>query len=82
VPLCGGKFSLFLIVHRRGARHTGRHQPSPGKCHGDLLRQRLKGGLRHAALKGIRPDRRPRLIRRSALNERGPFLDSDLSVAE
>ena len=36
-------------------------------------RQRLKGGLRHAALKGIRPDKRPRLIRRSPLGERGPL---------
>jgi bifunctional non-homologous end joining protein LigD len=35
-------------------------------------RQRLKDGLRHAALKGIRPDKKPRVIRRSALNERGP----------
>jgi ATP-dependent DNA ligase len=25
-------------------------------------RQRLKGGLRHAALKGIRPDKKPRLL--------------------
>jgi ATP-dependent DNA ligase len=38
-------------------------------------RQRLKGGLRHAALKGIRPDKRPRLIRRSALAERGPLTN-------
>lgn len=28
-------------------------------------RQRLRGGLRHAVLKGVWPDRRPRLIRRS-----------------
>ena len=28
-------------------------------------RQRLQDGLRHAALKGIRPDKRPGLIRRS-----------------
>ena len=27
-------------------------------------RQRLRDGLRHAALEGIRPDKRPRLIRR------------------
>lgn len=36
-------------------------------------RQRLEAGLRHAALKGIRPDKRPSLIRRSLLTERGPF---------
>ena len=36
-------------------------------------RQRLKDGLRHAALKGLRPDKKPGLIRRSPLNERGPF---------
>ncbi len=36
-------------------------------------RQRLKDGLRHAALKGIRPDKKPGLIRRSPLSERGPF---------
>lgn len=36
-------------------------------------RQRLRDGVRHAALKGIGPDKRPRLIRRSALGERGPF---------
>jgi len=29
--------------------------------------QRVKGGLRHASLMGIRPDKRPRLIRRSPL---------------
>ncbi len=31
-------------------------------------RQRLKNGLRHAALKGLRPDKKPRLIRRSTLS--------------
>jgi ATP-dependent DNA ligase len=36
-------------------------------------RQRLKDGLRHAALKGLRPDKKPGLIRRSLLSERGPF---------
>ncbi len=36
-------------------------------------RQRLKDGLRHAALKGLRPERKPGLIRRSSLSERGPF---------
>jgi ATP-dependent DNA ligase len=36
-------------------------------------RQRLKTGLRHAALKAVRPDKRPRLIRRSPLGERGRF---------
>ena len=34
-------------------------------------RQRLPDGLRHAALKGIRPDKRPGLMRRSPLSERG-----------
>jgi ATP-dependent DNA ligase len=38
-------------------------------------RQRLKDGLRHAALKGIRPDKKPRMIRRSPLGERGPLAD-------
>lgn len=33
-------------------------------------RQRLRDGLRHAALKGIRPDKRLRLVRRSAFSER------------
>jgi hypothetical protein len=32
-------------------------------------RQRLRDGLRHVALQGIRPDKRPRPIRRSALRE-------------
>lgn len=36
-------------------------------------RQRLKDGLRHAALKGLRPEKKPGVIRRSPLNERGPF---------
>jgi hypothetical protein len=36
-------------------------------------RQRLKDGLRHAALKGLRPDKKPGLIRRSPMSERGPF---------
>jgi len=31
--------------------------------------------LRHAALKGIRPDKKPRLIRRSAHDESGSFAD-------
>ncbi len=36
-------------------------------------RQRLKDGLRHAALKGLRPEKKPGLIRRSPLSEHGPF---------
>jgi ATP-dependent DNA ligase len=36
-------------------------------------RERLKDGLRHAALKGLRPDKKPGLIRRSPLRESGPF---------
>jgi len=36
-------------------------------------RQRLEDGLRHAALKGIRPDKKPGMIRGSALTERAPF---------
>ncbi len=36
-------------------------------------RQRLKDGLRHAALKGLRPEKKPGVIRRSPLSERGPF---------
>ncbi len=35
--------------------------------------QRLKDGLRHAALKGIRAEKKPGLIRRSPMIERGPF---------
>ncbi len=40
-----------------------------------VYRQRVKDGLRHAALKGLRPDKKPGLIRRSPLSDRGPFLD-------
>jgi bifunctional non-homologous end joining protein LigD len=36
-------------------------------------RQRLKDGLRHAALKGLRPEKKPGLIRRSPFSERGLF---------
>jgi hypothetical protein len=36
-------------------------------------RQRLKDGLRHAALMGSGRTRKPWLITRSPLNERGPF---------
>jgi hypothetical protein len=36
-------------------------------------RRRLKDGLRHAALKGLKPEKKPGLIRRSPFNERGPF---------
>lgn len=36
-------------------------------------RQRLKNGLRHAALKGLRPEKKPRLIRRSPFRDRGAF---------
>jgi bifunctional non-homologous end joining protein LigD len=36
-------------------------------------RQRLKDGLRHAALKGLRPEKKPGVIRRSSIGERGPF---------
>ena len=36
-------------------------------------RQRLKDGLRHAALKGLRPDKKPGLIRRSQISEKGSF---------
>jgi bifunctional non-homologous end joining protein LigD len=36
-------------------------------------RQRLKEGLRPAALKGLRPDKRPGLIRRSLINDRASF---------
>ena len=35
-------------------------------------RQRLKSGLRHAALKGLRPEKKPGVIRRSPLSEHGP----------
>ena len=35
--------------------------------------QRLKDGLRHVALKGLRPEKKPGLIRRSPQLERGPF---------
>ena len=33
--------------------------------------QRLKDGLRHAALKGLRPEKKPGVIRRSPLSEHG-----------
>jgi hypothetical protein len=36
-------------------------------------RQRLKDGLRHAPLKGLRPEKKPGVIRRSPMSERGPF---------
>jgi bifunctional non-homologous end joining protein LigD len=36
-------------------------------------RQRLKEGLRHAALKGLRPDKKLGLIRRPLLNDRASF---------
>ena len=36
-------------------------------------RQRLKDGLRHAAIKGLRPDKKPGLIRRSPQLDHGPF---------
>jgi bifunctional non-homologous end joining protein LigD len=36
-------------------------------------RQRLRDGLRHAALKAVRPDMKPGVIRRPAYAERGPF---------
>jgi ATP-dependent DNA ligase len=36
-------------------------------------RQRMEDGLRHAALKGLRPDKKPRVIRRSLQFDRGPF---------
>ncbi|HKV43279.1 MAG TPA: non-homologous end-joining DNA ligase [bacterium] len=36
-------------------------------------RQRQTDGLRHAALKGFRPEKKPGLIRRSALGDRGAF---------
>jgi hypothetical protein len=36
-------------------------------------RQRLKDGLRHAALKGLRPEKKPGVIRCSPQFDRGPF---------
>jgi bifunctional non-homologous end joining protein LigD len=36
-------------------------------------RQRLKDGLRHAALKGLRPEKKPGVIRCSPELDRGPF---------
>ena len=36
-------------------------------------RQRVKDGLRHAALKGLRPEKKPGLIRRSPQFQRGPL---------
>ncbi len=35
--------------------------------------QRLKDGLHHAALKGLRPEKKRGLIRRSLLSDRRPF---------
>jgi bifunctional non-homologous end joining protein LigD len=36
-------------------------------------RQRLKDGLRHAALKGLRPEKEPGPLRHSPMSGRGPF---------
>jgi hypothetical protein len=36
-------------------------------------RQRLMDGLSHAALKGLRPAKKPGLIRRSPMSERSLF---------
>jgi bifunctional non-homologous end joining protein LigD len=38
-------------------------------------RQRARDGLRHAALKALRPDKKPGVIRRPAYFERGPFQE-------
>jgi hypothetical protein len=35
--------------------------------------QRLKDDLRHAALKALGPEKKPEVIRRSPLSERGAF---------
>jgi hypothetical protein len=45
-------------------------------------RQRLKDGLRHAAPKGLGPDKKPELIRRSPLSDRGPVLIAESSDHE
>ncbi len=36
-------------------------------------RRRLKGGVHHPALKGLSPEKKPGVIRRSSLTERGAF---------
>jgi hypothetical protein len=38
--------------------------------------QRLMDGLRHAALKGLRPEKKPGLIRCSPQLNRGPFVEN------
>jgi hypothetical protein len=36
-------------------------------------REPMKDGLRYASLKGLRPEKKPGVIRRSPLSERVPF---------
>jgi hypothetical protein len=59
---------LYRLFGQQSSRGLLRRRPS-----GVEYRQRLKDGLRHAALKGLRPEQKPGLIRRSPISERGPF---------
>ncbi len=57
----------------REAPDTPPHWVRPSLVVEVEYRQRMKDGLRHAALKGLRPEKKRGLIRRSPQSERGPF---------
>jgi hypothetical protein len=40
---------------------------------GVVMKRRLKDGLRHVAVKGLRPERKPGVIRLSPMSEHGSF---------
>src|SRR5690242_14659040 len=67
-----------------GCRLRFAHQPYDGVRRTLVVevayRQRLTGGLRHAALKGIRPDKRPRLIRGFAGARTCPHFPTQTTV--
>jgi bifunctional non-homologous end joining protein LigD len=68
-------FSTVPVI-RDGFRGVPDNPPlwvRPGLVVEVEYRQRLRDGFRHAALKGLRPEKKPGLIRRSPLRERGPF---------
>ncbi len=57
----------------REAPDTPPHWVRPSLVVEVEYRRRLKDGLRHAALKGLRPEKKPGMIRRSPQLDRGPF---------
>ena len=66
-------FAFVLCRPRSPAeqgRASGQANPWPVMVE---YQERLKDGPRHAALKGLRLEKKPGLIRRSPLSERGPF---------